>query len=72
MLSTKGYVPRRESLPKVGLIPHTPHKDAGTRIEPFVSEPSDSGTMPAATAAADPPEDPPDMQVKSCGLAQAP
>ncbi len=36
-----------------------PQSDAGWRIEPPVSDPSASGTNPAATAAADPPDDPP-------------
>ena len=32
-------------MPNVGLRPMTPHRLAGRRIEPPVSEPSDSGTM---------------------------
>ena len=49
-----------------------PQKEAGTRIEPLVSEPSVSGTQPAATAAAEPPEEPPALRVRSCGLWVAP
>ena len=49
-----------------------PHSDDGTRIEPLVSEPSVSGTWPAATAAAEPPDEPPAMRVRSCGLRVAP
>ena len=45
-----------------------PHSDDGTRIEPLVSEPSVSGTWPAATAAAEPPDEPPAMRARSCGL----
>src|SRR6478752_5010271 len=37
-------------------------------MEPPVSEPSPSGANPAATAAADPPLDPPAARVRSCGL----
>jgi hypothetical protein len=38
----------------------------------LVSEPSDSGTSPAATAAPDPPDDPPVMRVVSRGLRLGP
>src|SRR5688572_5351936 len=54
-----GATPPRGQRPVVGLKPTTPHNDAGTRIEPIVSPPKAAGTMPAATAAADPLEDPP-------------
>src|SRR5881392_789016 len=40
-------------------MPTTPQKAAGWRIEPPVSEPSANKTSPAATAAADPPDEPP-------------
>ena len=40
-----------------------PHSDDGTRIDPFVSEPSASGTSPPPTAAPEPPEEPPVMQL---------
>src|SRR5258708_1944232 len=49
-----------------------PHSDAGTRIDPLVSEPSAIGTSPAATAAAEPPDEPPAIRVRSCGLCVAP
>ena len=49
-----------------------PHSDEGTRIEPLVSDPSVIGTCPAATAAAEPPEEPPEMRVGSCGLRVGP
>src|SRR5919198_3090780 len=51
--------PLRLTSPKVGMRPTTPQSDAGPRIEPPVSEPSASGTRPAATAAPDPDEEPP-------------
>ena len=43
-------------------------KLAGWRIEPPVSEPSAASTSPEATAAAEPPEDPPGTLVKSQGF----
>ena len=44
----------------------------GIRIEPPPSEPVAHGTRPAATAAADPPEDPPGVRVTSHGLRVTP
>src|SRR3954454_21884254 len=41
-------------------------------MEPPVSEPSASGAKPAATAAAEPPLDPPGTRVRSCGLRVGP
>jgi hypothetical protein len=64
--------PARESLPYVGFRPKTPQSEAGTRIEPFVSDPRASGTSPPATAAADPPENPPATREGSCGLRVGP
>jgi hypothetical protein len=45
--------------PNVGLIPTTPQKEDGTRIEPTPSVPIASGPHPAAIEAAAPPLDPP-------------
>ena len=45
--------------PKLGLNPTMPLNAAGLMIEPSVWLPSASGTSPAATAAAEPDEDPP-------------
>ena len=42
----------------MGRKPTTPHRAAGIREDPPVSEPSPAGTSPAAIAAAVPPEDP--------------
>src|ERR687886_2518086 len=44
---------------RVGLRPTSPHSLAGMRIEPPPSLAWAIGTMPLATAAAEPPEDPP-------------
>ncbi len=64
--------PARLSRPKVGLSPNTPQKDEGTRIEPLVSDPSEKAPRPAATAAAEPPDDPPALWVRSRGLCTSP
>ena len=42
-LAQNGKAPARDSRPKVGFRPNRPQNDAGTRIEPLVSEPSESG-----------------------------
>ena len=52
----------------MGFIPTTPQRAAGWRIEPPVSVPSESGANPAATAAADPPDEPPGTRSVSHGL----
>jgi len=48
-----------------------PHSAAGSRIEPEVSLPSAAKHMPAATAAAEPDDDPPVMCAGSRGLRAA-
>ncbi len=50
----------------------TPQSAAGCRIDPPVSEPSASGTIRAATAAADPPLDPPGVLPGDHGLRVGP
>ena len=60
--------PLRLTSPKVGMRPTTPQSEAGPRIEPPVSEPSAIGTMPAATAAPEPEEEPPVKCVRFHGL----
>src|SRR5438093_11388080 len=64
--------PERETRPYVGLIPTTPQNEAGWRTEPPVSEPSAAGTAPAATSAAEPPEDPPGTRTLSVGCSVRP
>src|SRR5437773_98769 len=49
-----------------------PQKDAGWRIDPPVSEPSAAGAIRAATAAADPPLDPPGARSSAHGLRVGP
>ena len=53
-------------------MPVTPHIAAGWRTEPPVSVPVASGTSPAATAAAEPPDEPPAIRAASHGLRTAP
>src|SRR6185295_48005 len=48
-----------EFRPRVGFKPTRPQLDAGIRLEPPPSLACAAGTMPAATAAAAPPLDPP-------------
>jgi hypothetical protein len=60
------------TLPKVGFRPNTPEKEAGMRIEPPASVPTASGQMPANTAAALPPLDPPGVRSRFQGLRVTP
>ena len=48
--------------------PTSPQHAAGIRIEPPPSDPVAHGTIPEATAAAEPPEDPPGVRLGSHGL----
>ena len=49
-------------------MPVTPHSDAGWRIEPPVSVAVAIGARRAATAAAEPPEEPPGTQLRVPGI----
>src|SRR5438067_11518748 len=57
-----------ETRPRVGFIPTKPQQAAGILIEPPPSDPVAHGTAPAATAAADPPDEPPGVRLSSHGL----
>src|SRR5918999_2913131 len=61
-------MPYRETVPYVGRRPTRPHNAAGCLIDPPVSEPSAHGASPPATAAADPPEEPPGTREGSQGF----
>ena len=61
-----------EIRPRLGLSPTRPQQAAGMRIEPPPSLACASGTIPAATAAADPPLDPPGVRDRSHGLRVGP
>src|SRR5947207_2774041 len=58
--------------PRLGLKPNKPQTEAGMRIEPPASLAWASGTMPAATAAAAPPEEPAAERERSQGLCVTP
>src|ERR1700681_1979208 len=68
----KATSPYRLTLPYVGFTPTTPQKAAGCLTEPPVSEPSAIGVIPAAPAAADPPDDPPGTHRTSSGFLVGP
>src|SRR6185436_1987067 len=65
-------IPPRLSAPKLDLKPITPQKLAGRRIEPPTCVPSATGTIPAATAAAEPLDEPPGVRAGSSGLRVGP
>src|SRR5207237_4833498 len=58
--------------PRVGLSPKTPQHEAGMRIDPPPSPPCAMGTIPDATAAAEPPLDPPGVYAVFQGLRVGP
>ena len=60
--------PRALTRPCVGFSPTMPQTVAGMRTEPAESVPRASGTCRPATAAAEPPLDPPTMQSVRQGL----
>src|SRR5215469_10568555 len=79
-VSTPSIVPPAHASPtngplltraRVGLSPTSPHALDGMRMDPPPSLPCAAGTMPLATAAADPPEEPPAERPGSQGLRAA-
>src|ERR1700681_1750463 len=58
--------------PGVGRMPTIPQNDAGIRIEQPKSVPCASGSIPVATATADPPEEPAGLSAGFQGLRVAP
>ena len=68
----KAIIPYRETAPYVGFMPTIPQSAAGWRIEPPVSVPIAQGAVPPATAAADPPDEPPGTRSRSHGLRTGP
>ena len=56
------------TLPRLGFSPTRPQCAAGIRMDPAMSLAWAAGTMPAATAAADPPELPPGERSSAHGL----
>src|SRR5665213_11563 len=64
--------PNRLTRPYVGFTPTTPQNAAGWRTLPPVSDPSAMFTIPAATAAAEPPDEPPGARSGSIGFRVGP
>src|SRR3989338_5677961 len=64
--------PWRDTRPYVGFNPTIPHMAAGCRTEPPVSDPRANTARLAATAAADPPDDPPGIILSSNGFLVGP
>ena len=62
----------RGTRPMCGLSPNSPQQAAGIRIEPAPSAATAAGTRPAATAAAEPPLEPPGVRSVSHGLRVTP
>ena len=65
-------MPRADTLPMVGFRPTMLPNAAGTRPDPAVSVPRAKCTMPAATAQADPDDDPPGTRAGSNTLRGTP
>src|ERR1700677_316453 len=61
-----------EMRPRDGLNPTRPQHDAGMRIDPPPSLACAAGTMPAATADAAPPDEPPQVSSGFHGLSVVP
>ena len=68
MLQLKAIAPYLLTRPKVGLKPVVPHSVDGETIEPKVSEPIANGKHPAATADAEPADDPLEPRFKFQGF----
>src|SRR5258708_32450286 len=64
--------PYRDTRPYVGVTPTQPQNEAGCRIDPPVSEPSDTTAVPCATTAADPPLEPPGTRSTAPGFLTRP
>jgi hypothetical protein len=67
-----GTVPRVGISPRLGFSPTRPCAAAGTRPEPAVSVPRLNAAIPAATAVADPLDDPPGMRSARSALRGVP
>src|ERR1035438_5697561 len=61
MVQLSAMAPVRGTKPKVGRSPVSPHRVEGDEMDPSVSEPIAKATQPAATALAEPAEDPLDQ-----------
>src|SRR5580700_1479593 len=68
----KAMRPYRDTRPYVGIVAGMPQYAPGWRIDPPVSVPRATTDRPAATAAADPPLEPPGTRSGARGLRTAP
>ena len=67
-VGASGTIPRIETSPRVGLIVDVPHSAEGMRSEPAVSVPVAAGTCLEASAAPEPPLEPPAERSSAHGL----
>ena len=67
-LSASGTIPRIGTSPRVGLIVEVPQNAEGIRSEPAVSVPVAAGVIRAASAAPEPPLEPPAERSSAHGL----
>lgn len=67
-LGTRLLTPAMPMAPNEGLKPTMPQYEAGRTIEPAVCVLIASGTIRLATAAAEPPDEPPGVCAGECGL----
>src|ERR1700690_1868028 len=58
IVQLRAMAPVRGTRPKLGLSPESPHRVEGELMEPSVSDPIANPTQPAATALAEPADDP--------------
>ena len=72
LVDESGTTPPAGYLSVEGRNPIMPHKAAGIRTDPPVSDPNPAMNIPAAIAAAVPPEEPPAILVLSQGFLTAP
>src|SRR5580693_126407 len=68
----KAISPYLDTRPYVGIMPGTPQQAPGCRIEPPVSVPNAATAKPAATAAAEPPLEPPGTRSRATGFRTGP
>src|SRR5829696_4396407 len=67
-----GWNPVNGTIPALGFSPYTPQKLAGMRMEPTRSDPYSRNVIPADSAAAATPEEPPGVRAVSHGLLVTP
>ena len=67
-VEASGTIPRSGTRPRVGFTVDVPHSADGIRSDPAVSVPVAAGVVRAASAAAEPPLEPPAERSRSHGL----